>query len=160
MPSGKTHLKIEMAALLACLAAVAFLQYERMIDWRAGGTFLFAYLFSSVFLSPDLDLSQSRASQRWGIGRILWLPYAVLCQHRRLSHHLLFGPLTRILYLGAVVLAVFWGISFLVGHSVSFSVPSWQILVAIFLGLYLPNQIHILVDRGWSFRRKQSRKRL
>lgn len=156
MPSGKTHLRVEMAVLAACVGGVAFLQCERVIDWQAGGTFLLAYLFSSLFLSPDLDLARSRASRRWGLCRVLWFPYALLCRHRRLSHHLLWGPLTRILYLGTIALGLVWGIgSLLNGRSVSGFAPSWQILPPLLLGLYLPNQIHILVDRLWSFCRKR-----
>jgi len=160
VPSGKTHLKIEVTVWAACVVGSVFLQTKGALSWRTAGSFLSSYLFSSLFLSPDLDLAQSRASRRWGIGRIVWFPYATLCRHRRLSHHLLFGPLTRIGYLGGIVLGLLFGVAFLTGHSVSFSRPSWQIVAAILSGLYLPNQIHTLVDRISSFSRRQVRKRL
>jgi len=151
MPGARAHLKIEMTLLAASTIGVAILKCEGMIHWRDGAVFLFAYLFSSLFLSPDLDLLQSRASRRWGIGRILWFPYAKIFPHRRLSHHLLFGPLTRILYLGAIVLVISWGIELITGRSLHLFLPVRPILVPVLCGLYLPNQIHIVVDRLWSF---------
>jgi uncharacterized metal-binding protein len=30
--------------------------------------------------------------------------------------------------------------------------PSWPIIVAVVSGLYLPNQLHSIVDWVWSFR--------
>lgn len=160
MPSGKTHLKIEIALLAAGTAGVIVLYREGLIAWHEGGVFLGAYLFSSLLLSPDLDLARSRASRHWGLGRILWLPYAMICRHRRLSHHLFFGPLSRILYLGAIGLSIFLGFSLLAGRSLTVSLPSWRLLVPIFTGLYLPNQIHILVDRFSSFFRRKTLRQL
>jgi len=160
MPLGKTHLKIELAVWAACAVGSVFLRAMGALSWTAGGSFLCAYLFSSLFLSPDLDLARSRASRRWGIGRIVWFSYAALCRHRRVSHHLLLGPLTRIAYLGGIVLGLLFGLAFATGRSVSFSRPSWQVVAAILSGLYLPNQIHILVDRVSSYRRRQVRKQL
>jgi len=130
------------------------------LSWTTEGSFLCAYLFSSLFLSPDLDLARSCASRRWGIGRIVWFPYAALCHHRRISHHLLFGPLTRIGYLGGILLGLLFVLASATGRSVSFARPSWQIVAAILSGLYLPNQVHILVDRISSLSRRQVRKRL
>lgn len=147
------HLKVEMAVLAACEIGVVLLQHRGVVGWRDGGVFLLAYLFSSLFLSPDLDLSGSRASRRWGVGRILWLPYAIVFRHRRLSHHLLLGPLTRITYLGGIVLAVFSVIGLVTGRAFQPFSPERRILLCVLAGLYLPNQIHILVDRVWSFAR-------
>ena len=160
MPSGKAHLKIELLVWGVCAVGAVFLNAKGTLSWTAGGSFLFAYLFSSLFLSPDLDLAQSRASRRWGIGRIVWFPYAAMCRHRRISHHLILGPLTRILYLGAIVIGLLYGFAHLAGRSVSFSWPSWRVVSAILVGFFLPNQLHIIVDRISSFARRRVRKRL
>ena len=115
MPSGRTHLKIEMIGLLIGTIAVAVLVVEGRIDAWFGGIFLSAYLFSSFFLSPDLDLHNSRATRRWGIARALWLPYSWVFRHRAVSHHLLFGPLTRIAYLGGSSFSSYGGLVLLQG---------------------------------------------
>jgi uncharacterized metal-binding protein len=152
MPSGRVHLRIEMFGLGVCVLGVAYLVWRGAIDRRLGEVFLLSYLFSSLFLSPDLDLRQSSAAKRWGVGRFLWLPYARIFRHRALSHHLFLGPLTRIGYLSAIVLAIAWGIGLLTGHSLHPVTPSWPIIVAVVSGLYLPNQLHSIVDWVWSFR--------
>ena len=156
MPSAKTHLWIEMVALGVCILPLGYLLINGSIGPNEMASFLGAYLFSSFFLSPDLDLARSRASRRWGLSRVLWLPYSALFRHRRLSHHLIWGPLTRILYLGGFVLAATFGIASATNAKLSW--PTWprSFLVAIFCGLYLPNQIHIMVDHLWSrFRRRR-----
>ncbi len=81
-------MKIETIGLLIGTIAVAVLVVEGRIDAWLGGIFLSAYLFSSLFLSPDLDLHNSRATKRWGIARIFWLPYSWVFRHRAVSHHL------------------------------------------------------------------------
>jgi len=150
MPSAKTHLCIEMVTLGVCILPLSYLLIGGGIGPNETASFLGAYLFSSLFLSPDLDLARSRAARRWGLGRVLWLPYSALFRHRRLSHHLVWGPLTRILYLGGFVLAAAFGIALVTNAELAW--PAWprSLLVSIFCGLYLPNQIHIVVDHLWS----------
>ena len=64
--------------------------------------FVSAYLFSMTLLSPDLDLAKSDSYRRWGPLRWLWAPYAAAFKHRRVSHHPLFGPITRIAYVSLI----------------------------------------------------------
>jgi len=106
MPSGKVHLRIEMVILAGCLALGSYLVKEELIEAVHLTVFFGAYLFSSFFLTPDLDLKQSLAFRRWGIARVLWVPYARLFRHRALSHSILLGPLTRILYLGFILFVI------------------------------------------------------
>lgn len=120
-----------------------------------------AYVFSMIFLSPDLDLSRSRAARRWGILRWLWLPYAGMFRHRRISHHLLLGPLTRVLYLVAVVLAIVSLAALATKRAIQVGRPSLSLLCAVFAGLYLPNVTHIVADRAYSaWRKRRASRRL
>ena len=146
MPSGRTHLRIELVVLGLCAIGVAVLWSRGTITGWMGGAFLSSYLFSTLFLSPDLDLSYSRVARRWGWARFLWWPYAHIFRHRSVSHHLLLGPLTRILYLVVLFIVLLVGIRFLTGRSLHLELPSWPVIVAIVAGLYLPNQIHTIVD--------------
>ena len=139
-----------MVILGGCILPLSCLLLQDVIGSREVAAFLGAYLFSSLFLSPDLDLARSRASRRWGIGRVFWLPYSTLFRHRRLSHHLLWGPLTRILYLGGLVLIAYTGIALLSGMAVARPVWPRSLLISVVCGLYLPNQVHIVLDHLWS----------
>jgi len=48
---------------------------------------------------PDLD-AKSFQYKRWGIIKWIWLPYRMFFSHRsRFSHGLLWGPVTRSIYL-------------------------------------------------------------
>lgn len=150
MPSGKVHLRIEMIIFVPFLALGAYLLQTGLVYTLYVAVFLGGYFFSSFFLSPDLDLVRSDPSQRWGIARVLWIPYAHLFHHRALSHHIIFGPLTRICYLGGIASLAFVGILRLTGQHVPLSIPQWPVILALLLGLYLPNQIHTVVDALWS----------
>jgi len=147
MPSGRTHFKIEAALMVAWAAGGLLLVIHGRILPVHSLLFLAGYAFSMLFLSPDLDLADSRANRRWGVLRWIWYPYALVFRHRRLSHHLLLGPLSRVGYLAAVGLAMALVAFALVDASGARFRLSARILVPVCLGLYLPNVEHILADR-------------
>jgi len=150
MPSGRVHFKIEAGLLLPLGVGGILLARGGWLSGKELAVFLLCYVFSSLFLSPDLDLWGSRATRRWGIGRVLWYPYSKLFRHRSVSHNLLLGPLTRIVYLGGLIILGLWGWNALHGSEIKFVGINPRLLGAALLGLYLPNQVHIVVDRTWS----------
>lgn len=155
MPSGRAHLRIEMIILVALIAVGCYLSQAGLVSGAYVGVFLGAYLFSSLFLSPDLDLKGSDSFRRWGIARVLWVPYARLFRHRALSHRIILGPLTRITYLGGIVSLALIAVLHFTGWRVRFSVPQWPVIAALLCGLYLPNQIHTVADTVWSALRRR-----
>jgi uncharacterized metal-binding protein len=158
MPSGKTHLRIELF-LLPC----ALLAFWYWIDPRRESLLVFggAYLFSALMLSPDLDLRYNRARSHWGVLGFLWIPYTWLFKHRGLSHSLIVGTLTRLLYLGFLSL-VAWAL--LLWWGVELALPTWQMQADYYLlallagGLWLPNIVHVLVDRAHRAGRRPRRR--
>ena len=161
MPSGKNHLKTEIAALTTIAAiAVGGNFYFALADWRdefqpLALVFCTAYLFSALLLSPDLDLARSDPHNRWGFLRVYWIPYAKLFRHRGLSHNPLFGPLSRLVYLAIWPALALVGLHYLFAVEVDFLRDEWDdlhkaTLWAISLGLVLPNEIHILLDKIYS----------
>ena len=157
MPSGKTHFKIEMATLLIAAGAGAGLNHHfRFVKWEdvttLGLVFVGSYLFSSLMLSPDMDLARSDPQNRWGVLRVLWRPYAALFHHRGLSHNPIFGPLTRVAYLALIAVAVLAGLHYGLEVELKFLKHWWEDLRAIPLwaigaGLFLPHELHILADK-------------
>lgn len=143
MPSGTRHLQLELIFLPGFLAGLHFMN----ADWSSLIVFGLSYLFSSLMLSPDLDLRSNSARRRWGILGFIWIPYTKLFKHRGLSHNLLFGPLTRVGYLLLFVTLIMYGLSYL---GVRTNIPlhfDKELLVMIALGLYLPNFLHVLYDK-------------
>lgn len=107
-----------------------------------------AYFLSSLFLSPDLDLRANSSRRRWGQLGWLWALYAKLFKHRGVSHSITWGLLTRLAYLGALIASV--GIVY---QQIGLVIPLQEIpeiridyWLALILGLYVPNLLHILLD--------------
>jgi uncharacterized metal-binding protein len=158
MPSGKVHLRVETLLLVVgWLPLMGWLLAVGAIESGDAVAFVFAYAFSMLYLSPDLDLSSSRPTLRWGVLRWLWVPYAAAFKHRNLSHHLLLGPLTRIAYLGILV---FGGMAVYVAIARR-AMPDLQlplrVLLALLCGFYIPNLTHVLLDRWQTARRSRRR---
>jgi len=161
MPSGRVHLRIEAGLLFGWTAVAGFLLASRVVPVEGVIAFVLAYAFSMLFLSPDLDLARSRAFRRWGLARWLWIPYALLFRHRRLSHHPILGFVTRLVYLGAMIVVVGAAVVVAIGRPMRVGAPPAEVLLAIAVGAYLPNLTHILADRvvsGW--RKRFARRRL
>ncbi len=162
MPSGRTHLLTELALLPPLAAGYVLLLRPSLAE---GAAFVGAYLFSSLLLSPDLDLRRNDARRRWGPLGFLWGPYAKLFKHRGLSHSLLWGPLTRLLYLtvvlGGVALALVAS-GLMPPPTLTPAFPlslNGRLVLAVLVGLYLPNGLHVLLDRVMSAARRRRRRR-
>jgi len=144
MPSGKSHLRLELFLLPVFLAGI----YLMDVGWPLLLAFSSAYLFSSLLLSPDLDLRSNATRRRWGPLGFIWWPYTKVFKHRGLSHNLLLGPLTRIGYLFLIGFIAVYGLNHLgIGANLRLR-PGLdrEILAMIAIGLYLPNGLHILYD--------------
>jgi len=146
MPSGRTHLRIEILLLVVWVAAGVLLARQSRVGSTELAGFVVAYLFSMLLLSPDLDLAKSDSYRRWGPLRWLWAPYAAAFRHRRISHHPLFGPITRIAYVGLLALIGLL-VYLLVSRTAAprITIPT-NLVFAVLIGLYLPNLTHILAD--------------
>jgi uncharacterized metal-binding protein len=143
---------------LSVLAAMGGIAVARgVVGAKEVAAFLCAYLFSSALLSPDLDLAHSHATRRWGPLRVLWLPYAWAFRHRRTSHRPILGPLSRIGYLGLWVVAVTLVVAGIRGEGMRLAWPGMRAVAAIVGGLYLPNLLHIGLDRLDAVRRGRRR---
>lgn len=149
MPAGKTHLRIELITL-PLWAALFYFWVDA--SWFSIALFAGAYLFSSLLLSPDLDLRHNAARRRWGLLGFIWIPYTKVFKHRGVSHSLLWGTLTRLGYLALWAVLIGAALSYLNLWTVSVTRLPWTKLdvglVGILLaGLWLPNILHALVDR-------------
>ena len=67
------------------------------VYWRTG------FVIGGLWLSPDLD-TKSLALKRWGILKIIWLPYRKIIPHRSIfSHGPLIGTAIRISYIAIIM---------------------------------------------------------
>jgi uncharacterized metal-binding protein len=155
MPSGRTHLVIEAGILSALAAAGAGLVLRGSLPTETLLAFVGGFAFSMTFLTPDLDLVHSRPMRRWGRLSILWWPYARMFRHRGVSHHMVWGPLTRMAYLTLLAVAAAVGIGALLGAPLSLGSPPASVW-AILAGIYAPNVAHTVVDAVAPPRRRRT----
>jgi uncharacterized metal-binding protein len=142
MPSGKAHLKFELVTLPLWTVGGAVVG----VPWKELVIFTFSYVGASLLLSPDVDLADSAPARRWGVLRLLWLPYAYFFRHRGISHSILFGPLTRVLYLGFLAFLVWVALYLALGVKLGWRWPPSSFVAAFACGVYLSNLLHVLLD--------------
>lgn len=156
MPSGIVHETVECSFLPLFVGGAIYVNRHHFpIESHLFYLFLASYIFSVFYMSPDLDLQQCRSRGRWGPLEFIWEPYSRWFSHRGLSHSLIWGTMTRILYLG-IIGGIFW----LAWLAWTCGVPGLREpilylrearrfipeIITLFLGLFLPNLIHITLD--------------
>jgi uncharacterized metal-binding protein len=84
------------------MVGAAFIFYDTG-EWRLATVYAASTLTSGLVLSPDLDL-HSESYKRWGFLRFIWWPYKTVLPHRHLlSHGIVIGMLTRVVYFHVMV---------------------------------------------------------
>jgi uncharacterized metal-binding protein len=143
VPSGKTHVAVETILLPAFIAGYEWLLKPPTVEL---GIFAGTYLFSSFFLSPDLDLRHNSARRRWGPLGFIWTPYTIVFKHRGMSHSVILGTMTRLIYLAA--LSGFVSLA-LVYAGMNLPQVTFQprLLLIAYAGLAIPNILHATLDR-------------
>ncbi|RIH88584.1 hypothetical protein Mlute_00545 [Meiothermus luteus] len=158
MPSGRVHEAINLSVL--GLAAAAYWAYreELALPEPVAVAFVGSYLVGTFLITPDLDLAERRVRSkgRWGWLGWLWVPYGWMFSHRGLSHTWIVGPLTRLLYLGVVGLALGWATLALAGYlrlgfdlRASLRAPPQEVVWALVMGYYTSQWLHLLADGIW-----------
>ncbi len=136
---------------------------DQLFPLPARAAFVVSYLVGTFLVTPDMDLANRsvRAKRHWGVLGILWVPYGAIFRHRGLSHSWFAGPLTRLLYLLVLALALIefirvlggWlGFTFELRASV-YGQWGW-LLAGSAVGYYLSQWLHLLLD-GFPARRRR-----
>lgn len=150
MSSGATHDKITLI-----LTPISYAVMAHYVPSLAPFTALGCA--ANLWLSPDLD-TVSKPFKRWGILRLIWLPYLKLVKHRSLiSHSPVLSTLIRVAYLGVPAIAV--------GHLAGVNLVQWlqpwrSELLAALVGLMVADMGHLVADGillGKRRRAKQNR---
>ncbi len=160
MALGRTHDLINLTALPVFFY---FLPKELYIPFGAG------YLVGTFFLSPDIDLPNSKPTRRWKLLRCLWIPYQSLSRHRGISHMPVIGSLLRLAYLIFIVIFAYFvliGVLSVFDKSFSMVLASFnpfEFLNELFrseeslyfvAGIVCADIVHILFDGISSFMKK------
>lgn len=179
MPSGRTHETVNLLFFGGLAAGYAYARAQGLTgevgDLRLSPTvtlFSASYLVGTFLVTPDLDLAENsvRSKSNWGLLGLLWVPYGALFSHRGLSHTWFLGPLTRLLYMVVVALALSWVVTVLApyfGYTFSLQArlaENWQELaLGALAGYYLSQWLHLVADGispdHHSRRRRKAKKR-
>lgn len=148
VPSGRTHNRINIIALFIILLSLFSLLKKPVLPFPSSYMenrriiiFSLAYLFGTFFLSPDLDV-KSGPYNRWGVFKIIWLPYQFF-GHRGILHHPVLGPV--ILTLTPAILLYFL---LLLLNIDAGELPVW-IWTSALSGIFISIEIHCLSDMLW-----------
>jgi uncharacterized metal-binding protein len=138
MASGKNHDR----SILFTSPVVAIVVGSHSLE--LGIVAASAHLLGGLYLSPDLDL-KSIPFKRWGVLRVLWLPYQKLipCHRHWLSHGVIVGSVVRLLYLAALLLPMWFIFPGL--QQVEWMI-AWEKAIAFWVGVELSALNHLLLD--------------
>jgi uncharacterized metal-binding protein len=138
MASGKNHDRSILFASPVVLVVGCY-QFGLELGIIAGAS----HFLGGYWLSPDLDI-KSRPFLRWGVLKIIWLPYQRLIPHRSpLSHAPVLGSAIRLLYLIALV-SPLW-LVFPDLQRMQWAID-WEKALAFLIGVELSALNHLLLD--------------
>ncbi len=157
MPSGFVHDTINLIFIIFASLLYFFIPYNYY------PFFLLGFMFSTFLLSPDLDLSYSKISKRWGILKIFLYPYFFLSTHRGMSHTFILGTLVRYTYL--ILLCIFFLEIYTYFNKKNFDLKILNIfqsyillyknyIIFFLLGSIVADTIHIILDKICSYEKK------
>ncbi|MCX9009754.1 MAG: DUF2227 family putative metal-binding protein [Candidatus Methanoperedens sp.] len=141
MPSYNTH---RIFNYLVFLVISVLLYKSNVFITNLGLYFILGagFYIGTDFITPDLDI-ESTAIKRWGVLKILWLPYMWLFKHGQSSHNILYGAVVRVLYISLIIL----GIYYLLFRSLPSEMMVSPVYVFVFLtGIMAANALHIVLD--------------
>ncbi len=122
-------------------------------------TFLFGWLFATLVFSPDTDVMPKKRS---GVLQFFLYPYSILFKHRGVSHGLITGTISRILYaivMGGLLVYIlsrmghvsfgaqnYWHGLWSFARDYDYAKPSYRALSWLYLGMAGADACHILLD--------------
>ncbi|MBS0621926.1 MAG: DUF2227 family putative metal-binding protein [Verrucomicrobia bacterium] len=149
MANYRAHSLINLFIALPPLAAVALFAVGVPKELVVTGGL--AFIYGTLFMSPDVDLAyQIKLFSLRGLLSLPFYTYSMIFRHRGLSHNLLFGTATRVIWL-----TLFAGAVFIVIYNVfpqqetllTFLQDRQRFLIASYAGLFLADACHIGVDK-------------
>ena len=162
MPNYSSHLICNFTILSAILLVLPLLDSEYTTTQATLFTLL--YIIGTIWFNPDMD-TRSEGVKRCGF---ICKPYRYFFnKHRGISHHPIWGVLTRIIYIFVIISAIYFLV--IIIHHLFLSeiliinmslIPKYvitnyqnEILFALF-GFTLSNHLHIVLDKVKSKKRK------
>jgi len=163
MSSGKTHDKITVfttpfvgtLTFLINFSKYSDIKYCLSISLLAA----ISYWIGGYYFSPDLDIVQSKPTQRWGRLKFIWILYRNLVgRHRSIwSHFPIIGTALRLFYfsLWVSVVIIFWDLLADVNIDFVYIYTNYRFeVMTSVVAIELSAITHYICDIGYSAGRK------
>jgi len=145
MPSGKTHMKINIVAFPILIIALTMWGVMDRVFYLFFGI---GFIIGTYFLTPDMDI-KSDTYRNWGPFRFIWFFYLKLIPHRSfLSHSIVIGDIVRIAYF-VLILSPAWYLlneRVLNGELWNYIVPYQTNIGISIIGIMAASTLHIVAD--------------
>ena len=149
MAMYKEHAKFNIFIALPLLLGAIYYFLHPVRDLML--TFSGAFIYSTLFMNPDLDLAnQIRLFSVRGLLTLPFRSYAKVFSHRGLSHHLLLGSFTRIAWLlgwGCLLFFIIYKTLPTKGTFLSFYKHYQPFILYALGGICLADWGHLFLDR-------------
>lgn len=123
-------------AVLLYFKNLSFFDLKQLLVLSAG------FYIGTDFITPDLDV-ESKAINKWGKLKILWLPYKLMFKHGKSSHNIMYGAVVRLFYISLII----FGIYYLLFRSLPTDTAVPSVFVFILLtGIITANALHVILD--------------
>jgi len=107
MSNYKTHVAFNLCLVLPVTIVGSYYLYHPPHPLLI--TFISTFCFGTCFMNPDLDLiHQIKLFSLRGFVTLPFRYYSKIFKHRGLSHSVLFGTLTRVLWVSGVAFLIFY----------------------------------------------------
>lgn len=143
MPSYNSHRRFNYAVIII-IAALFFFRKIYFFDLTQVIVLGAGFFAGTDFITPDLDI-ESKAIKRWGPFKVIWFPYMVLFKHGQSSHNIIYGAVVRLLYIGLIILGVYYLLFRALPSGMAF-LPFDYVLIFIG-GIILANALHVMLDK-------------
>ena len=165
MSDGKTHDRIGLFAGVVC-----FVNIDLFLGWKLGVPFILGWLLALFIFSPDTDLMPRK---RIGILAFFLYPYSLFFKHRGVSHSIILGTLSRVIYILLTLLLLILILSKMGYIEFNFSIfvfalksfvldfsldkPIYQMITSFYMGMFGADAVHVILDILSSFTKKLKR---
>lgn len=176
MCNGRQHTTINTTV---CTGVLGFLVLAAYMPFKLAILCFLGCLAGSLFLSPDLDIPNSKSQMAWGWFKWIWWGYHKAFSHRGMSHVVIIGTATRVIYFGVMAILLYYCLVLTKMLWVNFTVDAFassfttvakssgKFLVDVgrnhireflvfLLGVFLADTFHILGDHVCSFLKKKN----
>lgn len=141
MPGYNVHRLFNYAILIAIIILL-YVRDISIINLKQVAAFGVGYYTGTELLTPDMD-TDSTAIKKWGKLKIFVLPYKWMFVHRKSSHNIIYGAIVRIMYIGLIILVIYY---FLFKSLPSDTIFSSVYIFIFLVGIIIANALHILLD--------------